>query len=103
MTAKEMKIMNIYKTITESAIRLCHPAVSHKAICLLLAAALLMVWQVRAQAPVADVDKLIRQMKSQDLYIRQQAVIALGEIGPEAKEAVPALIDAFKDPDEDVR
>lgn len=35
--------------------------------------------------------------------VRQQAAEALGKIGPEAKAAVPALIEALKDGDRWIR
>lgn len=41
----------------------------------------------------------IKQLKEGDLPARRQAVRALGRLGPQAEDAVPALIDSLKDND----
>ena len=41
-------------------------------------------------------------MKDEEWHVRYHAAEALGQIGPEAKAAVPALIQALKDEDRDV-
>ena len=52
---------------------------------------------------MATVQELIHRLKDSDWRVRYAAVCALGEIGPEAKEAVPALVAVLKDEDKDVR
>jgi HEAT repeat protein len=42
-------------------------------------------------------------LKSSHIFVRFHIAEALGQIGPNAVGAVPALADALKDPDEDVR
>jgi len=42
-------------------------------------------------------------LKDQDPFVRGSAADALGMIGPEAKDAVPALMAAHKDRDKYVR
>jgi HEAT repeat protein len=42
-------------------------------------------------------------LKDKDEEVRRYAAKALGNIGPKAKEAVPALIEALKDENLDVR
>ena len=49
------------------------------------------------------VAELIRQLSDQDASVRANAAEALGEIGPEAKAAVPALIEASKHEEAGVR
>jgi HEAT repeat protein len=52
---------------------------------------------VNARADVAD---FIKQLRSNDVNVRAEAVTALGQLGPEAKDAVPTLmgmLDAEKD------
>lgn len=52
----------------------------------------------------AKVAALIENLKDEDEQVRRDAATALGDIGPAAKDAVPALIVALKkDADEDVR
>ncbi|MDD5015970.1 MAG: GNAT family N-acetyltransferase, partial [Atribacterota bacterium] len=46
---------------------------------------------------------LTRKLKSEDLEERKFALQALGNIGPDAKEAVPLLINALEDTSSDVR
>lgn len=46
-----------------------------------------------------DVKAMVQQLKSADKDQRQNAIIALGEAGPYAAEAVPGLIEALKDPE----
>jgi HEAT repeat protein len=49
-----------------------------------------------------EVQKYREALKSTDINIRREAARALGEIGPEAKEAVPELIEALNDEDMDL-
>jgi HEAT repeat protein len=56
-----------------------------------------------ASARGADMDELIKQLRSGDNDARRAAARALGEGGAEAKTAVPALITALKDRDTFVR
>jgi HEAT repeat protein len=49
------------------------------------------------------ISALIRALKSQDRRTRWESVIALSEMGPPAKAAVPALAKALRDHDADVR
>jgi hypothetical protein len=46
---------------------------------------------------------LIIALEDEDWHVREAAAIVLGHIGPEAKEAVPALIEALQDEEWDVR
>lgn len=45
----------------------------------------------------------IQQLDHKDSDIRRMAVSALADIGPEAAEAIPALVQLFRDKDEGVR
>jgi HEAT repeat protein len=54
-------------------------------------------------AHAADVNDLIKQLKTGDNDARRQAARELAKGGPESKEAVPALIKALKDQDAFVR
>jgi HEAT repeat protein len=47
----------------------------------------------------AKVAELIKNLDDRDAQIRHQAVKSLGDMGPKAKEAVPALIKTFGDPE----
>lgn len=51
----------------------------------------LMAWVICGGGP-----PLIQALGDKDKWVRLAAARALGEIGPEAKEAVPALIQALK-------
>jgi HEAT repeat protein len=51
----------------------------------------------------AKVEERIKDLGDKDAQVRRQAVKSLGDMGPEAKEAVPSLIKAFGDPDAGVR
>lgn len=64
---------------------------------------LLLVWQAKAQEETDQVHILIRQLQSRDAVVRISVADALGRIGPEAKEAAPALIAALKDQDAFIR
>ena len=44
-----------------------------------------------------EVDRHIEGLKSHDADVRRAAARALGDIGPDAKDAVPALIEALED------
>ena len=48
-------------------------------------------------------DEWVARTKAKDKRIRQTAAWALGNIGPEARTTVPALIELFKDKEESVR
>ena len=52
-------------------------------------------------ASLTDVASLIETLKDEHPYVRTAAAYTLGQIGPDAKAAVPNLIEALKD--EDVR
>jgi len=45
----------------------------------------------------------IKQLTDSDSGVRRMSAMALGELGPEASAAVPALCVALKDKDKDVR
>ncbi|HJZ59055.1 MAG TPA: HEAT repeat domain-containing protein [Gemmataceae bacterium] len=47
--------------------------------------------------------QLVAQLKSPDAQTRKEAAKTIGLIGPAAKDAVPALVNALKDKDSDVR
>src|SRR5262245_6892014 len=81
----------------------CLAAIGKSVICIFLVAAILLVWQVKAQEKASQVADFVRQLQSQDAGVRRSAAEALGKIGPEAKGAVPDLIAALKDQDTDVR
>jgi len=44
-----------------------------------------------------DVATLIKQLKDPNKKVRQEAAEALGDLGPLARAAVPALVDAIRD------
>jgi HEAT repeat protein len=75
----------------------------NRVICIFFTAALLLVWQVKAQTRASQVVDLVRQLQSQNADDRRSAAQALEKIGPEAKEAVPDLITALKDQNPEVR
>lgn len=50
-----------------------------------------------------DIEGYIQDLKSADTETRQQAAAKLQELGPEADEAIPALIQATGDQDPEVR
>jgi HEAT repeat protein len=51
----------------------------------------------------AAVPELIRALKDEDWQVRNQAAVALGVIGPEARAAVPALSELLQDEDKYLR
>src|SRR5262245_53364706 len=60
---------------------------------------------VQEDEPSQDGKKLsewVEQLKSQDAARRRAAIEAVGKFGPKGKEAVPALILAFRDSDDKV-
>jgi HEAT repeat protein len=66
-------------------------------------AAALAIWRLGGNADHA-VAILRQNLKNQGSYpLRVGAAVYLGNIGPAAKEAIPDLIEALKDKDEDVR
>jgi HEAT repeat protein len=52
---------------------------------------------------MSTVRRLIKQLKDEDPNVRRIAARVLGFIGPDAKEAVPALTEALKDHNQYVR
>ena len=50
-----------------------------------------------------QIEELIQALQDDNWRVRQSAVWALGEIRPDAKQAVPHLILALQDDDEYVR
>jgi HEAT repeat protein len=92
-----------FKASTKLAVPLCLAAINYRVICIFIATAFLLVWQVKAQENTSQVNGLVRRLQSQEADVRISAADALGQIGPEAKEAVPALIAALKDQEVDVR
>lgn len=50
-----------------------------------------------------DIDALVQQLLSRDASIRLRAAKALGDLGPAAKSAAPALLLALSEPDGDAR
>ena len=53
--------------------------------------------------PPSPTTALLKQLQDKDPLVRIQAARDLGKLGPMAKDAVPALTEALKDADEDVR
>jgi HEAT repeat protein len=49
-----------------------------------------------------QVARLIKGLKEQRGMARKDSAKALAQIGPDAKDAVPALVEALKDPDDTV-
>jgi HEAT repeat protein len=92
-----------FKASTKLAVPLCLAAINYRVICIFIATAFLLVWQVKAQENTSQVNGLVRRLQSQEADVRISAADALGQIGPEAKEAVPALIAALKDQEQNVR
>jgi hypothetical protein len=80
------------KASTELAAHLCLAAISYRVTCIFFAATFLLVWRVEAQETSSQINDLVQQLQSQEAHVRYSAAAALGEIGPGAKEAVPALI-----------
>jgi HEAT repeat protein len=66
-------------------------------------AALVCAFLVAAAADAADVTDLVKQLRSRDEEQRRTAAKSLGEMGTDAKPAVPALAAALKDDDLFVR
>src|SRR5262245_16514744 len=56
-----------------------------------------------AQSHGAPVPELVAQLQDRDTDTRRAAARALGEAGPDAKDAVPDLVKALKDDDVYVR
>jgi HEAT repeat protein len=63
----------------------------------------LLASNVWAQSTDAKIETQIQRLKDEDPISRDNAAIDLGDFGPRAKEAVPALITALKDNDRLVR
>jgi HEAT repeat protein len=51
----------------------------------------------KATPTAKPVSHWVKQLKKADVRLRQEAAEALGELGPKAEPAIPALIEAFKD------
>jgi HEAT repeat protein len=70
---------------------------------------LLWGWTVavtRAECPTPDrpnVSALVERLRSKEKGLRAKAAKDLGDIGPDAKSAVPALTEALKDKEKEVR
>src|SRR5262245_41109967 len=92
-----------FNTSGSFAAPFCLDAISNRVICIFLAVALLLVWRANAQEKANQVFDLVRQLQSQNADVRGSAADALGQIGSDAKEAMPALIAALKDQDANVR
>ena len=56
-----------------------------------------------AQIGPASLPALITLLSHEDRYVRLSAVNAVGNMGPQAKDAIPALSEALNDEDELVR
>ncbi|MCI0539843.1 MAG: HEAT repeat domain-containing protein, partial [Verrucomicrobiales bacterium] len=54
------------------------------------------------EAAAVAVPNLIPLLKDTDPLVRRLAAYALGQIGPKAKEAIPALKEALNDTERDV-
>ena len=66
----------------------------------------LIVWLALPLVAPAQAPKLsqwVEQLRSQKPEERISAIEALGKLGPKAKEAIPALVQAFQDREESVR
>ncbi|MFQ5794815.1 MAG: HEAT repeat domain-containing protein [Candidatus Bipolaricaulia bacterium] len=50
-----------------------------------------------------QISQLIEALQDAEPSVRWQAAITLGEIGPDARDAIPALIEALRDEDSRVR
>ena len=53
------------------------------------------MWMGGCETQKQKVDRLIRQLQDQYLYVRGNAAEALGKIGPDAKDVIPALIQNY--------
>ena len=53
--------------------------------------------------PSAEIDKHLANLQSQDAVTRRNAVIALGNMGADAAQAVPALARMLNDKNDDIR
>jgi HEAT repeat protein len=71
--------------------------------CMVLLAVVLAVTRSLAVFQDDPVAPLVQQLKDKDEFVRLKAAKALGNLGAGAKDAVPALTEALKDPDSDVR
>jgi HEAT repeat protein len=65
--------------------------------------AALALFGLTCAAAAADVDALVKQLKSSDPDTRRAAAKALGEVGPDARPAITALTSALSDKDLFVR
>jgi len=52
---------------------------------------------------VWGIESVTKALEDKDTYVRESAAEALGEIGPDAKEAIPTLIDLLQDREAYVR
>ena len=67
-----------------------------------LLAALVFCGVVGAENPAPDLAKLTEQLHASDAATRRTAALQLGQFGPAAKDALPALIKALGDSDKQV-
>jgi len=81
------------------------PLVRPVLLCLFTSVCLLLTGsaQMPERSDQADVRSLIEQLKDHRPDARRRAAAALGNIGPEAKDSVPALIKVLSDPEVEVR
>jgi len=70
-----------------------------KSISCILLVCLLSLLAYAEETQEQQVERLIRELQDTDSDIRSIAAVTLGEIGPEAKDAVPALIQLLQDQD----
>src|SRR5262245_26114915 len=92
-----------YNAISGVAFHKHLTAIRCGAACIFVIVALLSVKQVEAQEKAGRVYQLIQQLQSPDNNVRSYAADALGQLGKESKEAVPALSAALHDQDAFVR
>jgi hypothetical protein len=59
--------------------------------------------QLSSQQSQLRIASLIERLTNADLNVRSEAATAVGKIGPDARDAVPALTALLQDPNEEVR
>jgi HEAT repeat protein len=94
-------IRSIFTRVCAS--RFCLGSTSKRVICAFFAATLFSVCQAVAQDNAGQIENLVQQLKSQEAEVRRSAADALGDIGAEARQAVPDLVTALKDPEAMIR
>src|SRR5277367_1756147 len=70
---------------------------------ILLTVALTALCGLAFSQSAAEVRQLIAQLKDKDISKRREALLDLTNLGPQSKEAVPALIDVFRSDDAELR